>query len=72
MANEHDNRYKSLFSNSKMVKQLLTSFVKEDFVHELDYSTLENSTEKNLQEHFGKLIDLIKEEDPGIVKQIGL
>ncbi len=41
MANEHDRRYKRLFSNSKLIQQLLEYFVKEDFVKHLDFSSLE-------------------------------
>ena len=41
MANEHDLRYKKFFSNPKLVEELLTSFVKEDFIPKIDFSTLE-------------------------------
>ena len=41
MADEHDLRYKKLFSHPKLVEELITSFVNEDFVHNIDFSTLE-------------------------------
>ncbi|MFW6380347.1 MAG: Rpn family recombination-promoting nuclease/putative transposase, partial [Halorhodospira sp.] len=41
MAQEIDNTYKTLFSYPRMVSDLLTGFVREDWVHELDLSTLE-------------------------------
>src|SRR6056297_2287655 len=37
----HDCGYKNFFSNPVTVKQLLTSFVKEDWIHNLDFDTLE-------------------------------
>ena len=37
----HDCGYKNFFSNPTTVKQLLTSFVNEDWVHNLDFDTLE-------------------------------
>jgi predicted transposase/invertase (TIGR01784 family) len=41
MAVQHDNSYKLLFSHPEMVKDLLTGFVKEAWVEQLDFSTLE-------------------------------
>ena len=40
MANAHDFRYKKLFSYPKMVEELLASFVNEEFISQLDFSTL--------------------------------
>jgi predicted transposase/invertase (TIGR01784 family) len=40
MANRHDARYKRFFSNPILLRELLVSFVPEDFVSELDFSTL--------------------------------
>lgn len=37
----HDAGYKNFFSNPEMVASLLREFVPEDFVAELDFSTLE-------------------------------
>ncbi|WFE70728.1 Rpn family recombination-promoting nuclease/putative transposase [Halomonas sp. M1] len=39
--NRHDHSYKLLFSHPEMVKDLLTGFVKEAWVEQLDFSTLE-------------------------------
>jgi predicted transposase/invertase (TIGR01784 family) len=39
--NRHDHSYKLLFSHPKMVRDLLTGFVKEAWVEQLDFSTLE-------------------------------
>ena|SRR5690554_3610294 len=41
MPSHHDHSYKLLFSHAEMVKDLLTGFVKEEWVNQLDYSTLE-------------------------------
>jgi len=38
---EHDNSYKHLFSHVSMVEDLLKGFVKEAWVEELDFATLE-------------------------------
>ncbi|HEX3556019.1 MAG TPA: Rpn family recombination-promoting nuclease/putative transposase [Thermoanaerobaculia bacterium] len=38
---EHDNGYKALFSHPEMVQDLLRGFVHEDWVDQLDFSTLE-------------------------------
>ncbi len=37
----HDSGYKHLFSHPEMVKDLLQGFVPQDWVKELDFSTLE-------------------------------
>ena len=42
MAN-HDNSYKLLFSHQRMVRDLLTGFVKEAWVNELDLDSLEKA-----------------------------
>lgn len=47
MGNEHDKRYKRLFENPDIVEELLTSFVDEEFVEKLDFSTLETETDKS-------------------------
>jgi ribosomal protein L17 len=38
---EHDQSYKRLFSHPKMVEDLLRGFVREEWVKQLDFSTLE-------------------------------
>ncbi len=47
MHKDHDSQYKDLFSNATLVAELLRSFVAEDFVQHLDFSTL-----KKLNAHF--------------------
>jgi hypothetical protein len=37
----HDHSYKLLFSHAEMVADLLRGFVREDWVKQLDFSTLE-------------------------------
>jgi predicted transposase YdaD len=39
---DHDHPYKLLFSNAEMIRDLLLTFVKEDWVRELDFNTLEH------------------------------
>jgi hypothetical protein len=41
MTTQHDNSYKLLSSHPQMVKDLLIRFVKEAWVEQLDFSTLE-------------------------------
>ena len=43
MKKDHDHAYKLLFSEPEIVKDLLQGFVHEDWVKELDFSTLEKS-----------------------------
>ncbi len=38
---QHDESYKLLFSHPQMVQDLLTGFVPEEWVHEVDFGTLE-------------------------------
>jgi predicted transposase/invertase (TIGR01784 family) len=38
---QHDAAYKHLFSHPAMIADLLTGYVREDWVHELDFSTLQ-------------------------------
>ena len=38
---DHDNGYKRLFSHPEMVADLLRGFVREEWVRDLDFSTLE-------------------------------
>ena len=38
---DHDHSYKLLFSHPEMVADLLRGFVREDWVNELDFATLE-------------------------------
>jgi predicted transposase YdaD len=41
---DHDSGYKLLFSHPDMVEDLLRGFVKEDWVQQLDFSTLEKDS----------------------------
>jgi predicted transposase/invertase (TIGR01784 family) len=47
MHKDHDSQYKELFSNPTLISELLRSFVHEEFVMHLDFSTL-----KKLNAHF--------------------
>lgn len=47
MNKDHDAQYKELFSNPTLISELLRSFVDEDFVKHLDFSSL-----KKLNTHF--------------------
>ncbi|HEY2294642.1 MAG TPA: hypothetical protein VGM86_28405 [Thermoanaerobaculia bacterium] len=38
---EHDSGYRLLFSHPEMVEDLIRGFVHEDWVRDLDFSTLE-------------------------------
>ncbi len=37
---KHDGSYKNLFSHARMVEDLLKGFVQEEWVENLDFSTL--------------------------------
>ncbi len=39
--NDHDHSYKNLFSHAQMVEDLLRGFVREEWIKQLDFSTLE-------------------------------
>jgi len=39
--NDHDHSYKNLFSHAQMVEDLLRGFVHEEWIKQLDFSTLE-------------------------------
>ena len=38
---DHDPGYKRLFSHPEMIRDLLIGFVREDWIHNLDFATLE-------------------------------
>ena len=52
MASEHDIRYKKLFSHPGFMERLLTSFVNEDFIDNLDFSTLARIDKSFISENF--------------------
>lgn len=37
----HDNSYRQFFSSPEMVKDLLTGFIKEEWISELDFDVME-------------------------------
>jgi hypothetical protein len=38
MPDQHDRGYKALFSNHRFMEQLVTSFIHEDWVTQVDFS----------------------------------
>ena len=54
IAHDHDRRYRYLFSHPGFVERLLTSFVDERFVDELDFSTLERVNASFVSEEFAR------------------
>ena len=63
MGNQHDTRYKKLFKNPILVEELLTSFVDEDFIKDLDFKTL-----KKLDKSF--VSDAFKNKESDMIYQI--
>jgi len=51
---EHDAGYKSLFSDKRMVADLIRGFVREPWVQELDFETLESVSGSFVSEQFKK------------------
>jgi predicted transposase/invertase (TIGR01784 family) len=52
MANEHDLRYRKLFSSPRIMQELLESFVDEPWVAELDFTTAERMDRSFITEGF--------------------
>ncbi len=52
--NAHDSAYKKLFSNPEMVHQLFLSFVNEEWVQHIDYSSLERIDKSFITDEFIK------------------
>jgi len=48
----HDRGYKSLFSHSRMVEELIRSFVREEFVENIDFSKLKRTFNSFVTEEF--------------------
>lgn len=48
----HDSSYKSLFANPEMVRDLVMGFISDDWLHSLDYSTLERVNGSYVAEDF--------------------
>ncbi len=51
-ASEHDKRYKRLFTHHYFIQKLLESFVHEDFIANLDFSTLKRLDRKMVTKRF--------------------
>jgi predicted transposase/invertase (TIGR01784 family) len=56
----HDQSYKAIFTYPEIIQQLLQSFVQQDWVQELDFSTLEKTNSSfvtdDLRERFDDII----------------
>jgi len=52
--NIHDSGYKKLFSSPELVKQLLISFVSEEWVHKIEYNTLERIDKSFISDEFAE------------------
>jgi len=57
MANAHDTGYKLLFSNPELVRDLILGFVPDEWLHQLDYSTLERVPGSYVTEDFSNRAD---------------
>lgn len=57
MANDHDSSYKFLFSHPEMVRDLITGFIPDDWLHSLDYDTLEMVSGSYITEDFRNRAD---------------
>ncbi len=51
-SHQHDRRYKKLFSHPLLLRELLESFVEEDFIQELDFSSLERLDKSFITDRF--------------------
>jgi predicted transposase YdaD len=54
---DHDHSYKLLFSHAEMVEDLLRGFVREDWVGELDFATLEQTENSYVSDELRERID---------------
>jgi hypothetical protein len=63
MAHDHDKRYKKLFSHPVMVKELLLYFIDEDFIKDLDFTSLERMDKSFVTDDF-------KEKESDIIYKI--
>ena len=52
--NAHDSGYKKFFSNHELVRQLLTSFVNEEWIKSIEYSTLERVDKSFISDEFAE------------------
>ena len=63
--NIHDSGYKKLFSNQTIFRQLLTTFVKEDWVNDLDFESCQTIDKSFISEHY-------KETESDLLYKVGL
>ncbi|WP_300318783.1 Rpn family recombination-promoting nuclease/putative transposase, partial [Accumulibacter sp.] len=52
MRKDHDTGYKFLFSTPELVRDLIIGFVPDEWLHSLDYSTLERVPGSYISEDF--------------------
>jgi len=68
---DYDGGYHLLFSNSRLVEDLLTHFIPEDWIKQLDYSTLERVNTKfhseGLTRREGDIIYKVQSHNAGLV-----
>ena len=57
MSHEHDSSYKYLFSAPELVRDLILGFVPDEWLHSLDYSTLERVDGSYITEDFRNRAD---------------
>src|SRR3989338_6840050 len=57
MANDHDSGYKFLFSTPEMVRDLIIGVVPDEWLHSLDYTTLEKIPGSYITEDFRNRAD---------------
>ena len=57
MSHEHDSGYRYLFSAPEMVRDLILGFVPDEWLHSLDYSTLERVDGSYITEDFRERAD---------------
>ena len=57
MANDHDSSYKFLFSTPELVRDLILGFVPDEWLHSLDYTTLEKVPGSYITEDFRHRVD---------------
>ena len=50
--NIHDSGYKKLFSNRTIVRQLIETFVDQEWVYELDFDTCETLEKSFVSDHY--------------------
>lgn len=57
MATDHDSSYKSLFSTPELVRDLIMGFIPDEWLHSLDYATLEKVPGSYITEDFRSRAD---------------